>query len=100
MESHKHLKQARENLIAIKKIFKDADPASGIAFGVRRGVPQDNEDVESDNVMRPWVTFSASDVIGKKAIQILVAGLEESISFWEKATKRDIEEAQKILDNK
>jgi hypothetical protein len=95
--SWNHLAAARNNLAALEAIKKKADPASGVSFAVRRGVARDNEDVKGDHVMRPWVTIEAS--LFEPALDAIIAEAKRLIEFWEKATKRDIEEAAKVLDN-
>jgi hypothetical protein len=99
MNSWDHLKAARKAKADLNAIMKKADPASGVSFCVRRGVARDNEDVEDDHVMRPWVTIELSNLeLATEAAKALSKGLDESIAFWVKATRRDIEEAQKVLE--
>ncbi len=99
--SWNHLAACRTKLLALKKIAKDADSASGVSFAVRRGVARDNEENENDSERRPWVTVEVSNEdFFQGAIAILIASLQEQVTFWEMAVKRDMAEAENVLNNK
>lgn len=98
MNSWDHLKQTRANLAAIKAIREQADPASGVSFAVRRGVARDNEDLDGDDIRRPWVTVELSDLeLADNALREIQLGLERLEVFWTKAVRRDIETAQAAI---
>ncbi len=93
-----HLAAARTTLAQLEQIKKDMDPASGVSFMVRRGVAHDNETVEDDENKRPWVELSLSNLDHNTSIlDLLIFAAMENITFWEKATKHAIDEAQKVL---
>lgn len=99
MKSWEMLKQQRERLSALKKIAAEADPASGISFQVRRGVLRDNPDYEDDDIRRPLVNVEFFDLdTAQAALLTLCSGVEQSIAFWERCVKTDIEEAEAALE--
>jgi hypothetical protein len=82
-----------EDIKFLKKLKKDVDPASCMSIGVRRGVPQDNEDADSDEYKRPWRQFSFSGHDSHSTerrgvggmhdlIDILIADRVKSLKFW------------------
>jgi len=82
-----------EDIRFLQKLKKDVDPASCMSIGVRRGVPQDNDDVDGDEYKRPWRQFSFSGndsnqtgrggVVGMlDLIDILIADRVKSLKFW------------------
>lgn len=101
MNTWEHLQAAKKSLLALDKITKDADPASGITFAVRRGVARDNEDVEDDAFRRPWVTVESSNLeLSGRAIALIREALIENIKFWTRRTEEDIASAQNALNSK
>jgi hypothetical protein len=94
-----HLKAARATTAALKAIAREADPASGISFSVRRGVARDNPDYD-DSVKRPWVTIEVSTLeTACCSINFLLRASKANEDFWAQATKRAIAEAAAILEN-
>lgn len=89
------LKQRR----ILKDILKNADPASGISFMIRRGVARDNKDVPNDFNARPWATVQTPDlVLASSAIAHLLKANKESILRFIDSARLDIEFARKSID--
>ena len=85
------MKLALEDIKFLLKLKKDVDPASGMSVSVRRGVPQDNADVEDDDTRRPWRTMSfIGSNVGlpdgmHKLIDLLIADRVQSLKLWVKS---------------
>lgn len=85
------LKTAVEDIKFLQKLRKDVDPASCMSIGVRRGVPQDNDDVEDDATRRPWrtMTFSGGDTGTVEGMHSLIDALIRdrlrSLQYWREA---------------
>jgi hypothetical protein len=103
-DSAEIIKTTIEDIKFLQKLKKNVDPASCMSIGVRRGVPQDNEEVDDDSTRRPWRTFGFSgyDVNSterggmggmRDLIDILIADRVKSLKFWVDAAARD---AQKL----
>ncbi len=98
MQSHENLLKTRQAIKQLQEMNRKSDPASGMSFSVRLGVSRDNESVEDDDEKRPWVTVEISSLVDcHRATTALIDGLKLAETFWEKATRRDIEEARKAL---
>jgi|GEM_PF-4443564 len=50
---HEYLAELLKQRRILKDILKNADPASGVSFMIRRGVARDNKDVPFDSSTRP-----------------------------------------------
>lgn len=87
------MKLALEDIKFLQKLKKDVDPASCMSVSVRRGVPQDNADVEDDDTRRPWRTmsFRGTDTRGGgladmyRLIDLLIADRVQSLKLGIKA---------------
>ncbi len=79
---------AIEDIVFLQKLKKDLDPASCMSISVRHGVARDNDDIEDDDVKRPWRTmqFMGSDrglTDGmEKLIDMLIEDRVRSLKGW------------------
>ena len=102
MNALQNLKLTRERIAGLKKILLQIDPASGLSVSFRHGVARDNEDVEDDEIRRPWVTceiggIATGENVAKLLIEITLKALKDLETFWMKAVQRDMEEMNKEL---
>ncbi len=102
MNSLQNLKLTREKILGLEKILNQIDPASGLSVSFRRGVARDNDDIEDDDIRRPWVTceiggIATGENVAKLLIETTLGALKDLESFWIKAVQRDAEEMQKEL---
>lgn len=67
---------------ALTKIIKDADPASGVSISFRRGVARDSEEVENDELERPWVTIETAELeMATQAIELMLEAQRKSLRY-------------------
>lgn len=96
MDYAKLISTTAEDIRFLKKLKKDVDPASCMSISVRRGVPQDNENVDGDEYKRPWRTFSFKGNDAYKTERGGIGGMQDlielltqdrlsSLRFWVKA---------------
>jgi len=77
------IKDRRAKIVALKKVLKDMDPASGVAISIRRGVARDNDDVEHDAERRPWTTVEIINMDwARQAIGAAILAAEDSEKYW------------------
>jgi hypothetical protein len=99
MWNYEYLSQLLVRRKALLSISKNADPASGISFMIRRGVARDNEDVEDDDVKRPWVVVESSLDFEKAqdALDLLIQTNMDSIKLFRNSVRNDMEKAELVL---
>jgi hypothetical protein len=79
---------AIEDIVFLQKLKKNLNPACCMSISVRNGVARDNDDVEDDDVKRPWRTmsFMGSDrglTDGmEKLIDMLIEDRVRSLKGW------------------
>ncbi len=101
MKSWEHLLNLRQAIKGLKTISEKADPASGVSFSVRRGVSRDNDNVEGDEINRPWVTVELSDLTSAiAALEHIIKAMEGSERIWQSAVAKDITDARKALESR
>jgi hypothetical protein len=74
------IRDAMDKIRKLRTLKKQVDPASGLAVAVRRGVPQDNEDVEHDAESRPWTSMETS-VNMQEILDLLIKEQLGSLKF-------------------
>lgn len=98
MNNTEYLKHLIQQRLLLTKINKEADPASGISFMIRRGVAADNEDIPDDHLKRPWATIQVGTLdLASAAISALLEANEKSIVIFRKAVEKDIDAAVACL---
>lgn len=96
---HEYLAELLKQRRILKDILKNADPASGVSFMIRRGVARDDEDVPNDFKARPWATVQTPDlVLASSAMAHLLKANKESILVFIRSARLDIEFAIKSID--
>lgn len=92
------IKERRAKIAALKKVLRDMDPASGVSISIRRGVPQDNDDVEDDALRRPWTTVECINMEwAKTVIETAIAAAADSEKYWLACAQADHEKLGEFL---
>lgn len=98
MNNTDYLLHLLKQRVILQGIVREADPASGIAFMVRRGVARDNDEVADDMIRRPWATIECCNMgHAYDAVNLLLQQNMESIKVFMTAVERDTVGAQTIL---
>jgi hypothetical protein len=92
------IKDRRAKIAALEKVLKDMDPASGVAISIRRGVARDNDDVDDDDVRRPWTTVEVINMDwARTIIETAITAAADSEKYWLACAKADHEKLGEFL---
>jgi hypothetical protein len=93
-----YIKDRRAKIVALKKVLKDMDPASGVAISIRRGVARDNDDVENDAERRPWTTVECINMDwARTVIETAIKVAEDSEKYWLAGASADYQKLGEFL---
>lgn len=82
MSTIQSVKEVTADIAALQKLLKSMNPASGVAIAMRRGVARDDDDVEDDQIRRPWTTVEVSDMaLAHTAISAVLIAAQSSLAF-------------------
>ena len=98
MNSHEYLQYLHKQREILQTIQREADPASGISFMIRRGVACDNPKVEDDAERRPWAIIETANLeTAREIISRLLDANLGSILRWRKIVRQEIAAATEVL---